>query len=237
MRGTESSEEDTLPNSPSEVLHRLAKASRIAVIGPCGAGKTTLARAIASNFDRPLVQLDELYWLEEWRRPTLEVWSETVHRATAQPIWVMDGHHLSTLALRLARAELVIHLDLPTWVCLTRVLVRDVRRSLGDRNDLPDRLKGARRAGQHLAFWSHVASFRRRVRPKTVSLLRVWGGPVVTLTNTRQINALRTALATGAERAAPSESHGRRGPGIGEGNLDGPHSQRARRRNAAYLGS
>src|SRR5207237_10728696 len=41
--------------------------------------------------------------------------------------WVMDGNYGGTLALRLARADTVIFLDLPRAVCLWRVLRRQLR--------------------------------------------------------------------------------------------------------------
>jgi adenylate kinase family enzyme len=175
-------------------LRRLAEASRIAVIGPCGAGKTTLANAIAARVGRPLVRLDELYWLPEWRRPPPQAWLETMRGATAEPYWVMDGNYQDTLPLRLARADLVVHLDLPTSVCLGRVLARDFRRWLGDRDDLPAQLRMSDRAGHHLTFWLHVARFRSRVRPQTLRLLWDWGGPVVVLSSVGEADDLLQAL-------------------------------------------
>ena len=45
--------------------------------------------------------------------------------------WIADGNYHETLDLRLDRADTVVVLDTPWWVCAGRAFVRGVRRPVG----------------------------------------------------------------------------------------------------------
>ena len=45
--------------------------------------------------------------------------------------WIADGNYHDTLDLRVARADTVIVLDMPWWLCSMRALRRSVRRGGG----------------------------------------------------------------------------------------------------------
>jgi hypothetical protein len=123
-------------------------AARILVLGCPGSGKTTLARALAARTGLPLHHLDDEYWGADWSRPTPQQWQLRQRQLAAEPAWIIEGNYRPTIALRAARAQLVVVVDTPATVCLLRVLrrARQIRR--GRHDLLPARVRpGATGAG------------------------------------------------------------------------------------------
>lgn len=94
---------------------------RVAVIGCGGSGKTTLANELAARLDLPVVHIDSHYWRTvdaEWVESAPGQWRACHHGLISEQEWVIDGMKLGVLDERLARADTVIYLDLPTRECL-----------------------------------------------------------------------------------------------------------------------
>lgn len=98
---------------------------RIAVVGSGGAGKTTFAHELGRRTGIPVVSLDEFYWRPGWCRPDRRFWRKRQEQLLSRDAWIVDGNYWSTLDIRLSRADTVIILDQPRWVCLMRVLRRN----------------------------------------------------------------------------------------------------------------
>lgn len=98
---------------------------RIAIVGPVASGKTTLARSISSTLGLPLIDLDDLYW----RRlpvPNEAEWAEIHEAAIVRDAWVIAGDYRAVARSRFVRAEVVVWLDLPRWVCIARAVRRHI---------------------------------------------------------------------------------------------------------------
>ena len=100
---------------------------RVLVIGSPGAGKSTLATAIAERTGLPLIHLDRHHWRAGWVEADKAEWEPQVAALIAGESWVIDGNYGGTLAARLARADTAIWLDFPVWLCLARVFRRAVQ--------------------------------------------------------------------------------------------------------------
>lgn len=98
---------------------------RVVILGCSGAGKSTFARALGDRLGLPVVHLDALFWQPGWVEPEKEAFRAAVAAAIAGDAWVTDGNYVSrTFDLRLPRADTVIFLHQPRWLCVYRILSR-----------------------------------------------------------------------------------------------------------------
>ena len=97
---------------------------RVLVIGCSGSGKTTLARCLAAKHGLHYISLDAEFWQPGWVGTPDEVFIPRVEQLCQLEHWVMDGTYSRTLALRLEHADTVIWLEIPRYVCITRVMWR-----------------------------------------------------------------------------------------------------------------
>ena len=97
---------------------------RVLVIGPCGAGKSTLASALSGRLGLPLFHMDQLNWKPGWVESSKDEIRRKLTAITAADRWIIDGTYGGTLSERLARADQVIYLDYPISLCVRRLLTR-----------------------------------------------------------------------------------------------------------------
>ena len=100
---------------------------RVVVTGLAGAGKSTFSRALSARTGLPVIVLDFHFWLPGWAEPTEAAWREKQNTLLAGDDWIADGNYHATLDLRLQRADTVVFLDTPWWICARRAFVRGLR--------------------------------------------------------------------------------------------------------------
>ena len=112
---------------------------RIIVVGCQGSGKTSLALKLGRKLGLPVVHLDVLYWRSGWKASDKASFRARVADAIADEGWVVDGS-FSGLAfdLTLARADTLVVIDRPRWLCQWRILWRSIFDRAGTRLDLPE---------------------------------------------------------------------------------------------------
>jgi adenylate kinase family enzyme len=112
---------------------------RIIVVGSQGSGKTSLALKLGRKLGLPVVHLDVLYWRPGWKASDKASFRARVANAIADEGWIVDGS-FSGLAfdLTLARADTLVVIDLPRWLCQWRIAWRSVFNRAGMRPDLPE---------------------------------------------------------------------------------------------------
>jgi adenylate kinase family enzyme len=101
---------------------------RIVVTGMAGAGKSTFSRALATKTGLPIIHLDIHFWKPGWVEPSEDAWREKQRDLLISDGWIVDGNYRATLDLRIERAETVVFLDTPWWVCAGRAFVRGIRK-------------------------------------------------------------------------------------------------------------
>ena len=106
----------------------LSVGRRVVVTGMAGAGKSTLSRALSAKTGLPVIHLDVHFWRPGWVEPSADEWREKQRGLLTSDEWIADGNYHATLDLRLQRADTVVFLDTPWWVCAWRALVRGVRK-------------------------------------------------------------------------------------------------------------
>ncbi len=105
---------------------------RVLVIGMAGAGKSTFSRALSARTGLPVIHLDVHYWKPGWVKPSEREWRNEQRALLAGPAWIADGNDPETLDLRLGRAETVVLLETPWWICAGRAFLRGLRKPVGE---------------------------------------------------------------------------------------------------------
>jgi adenylate kinase family enzyme len=145
---------------------------RVVIVGTGGAGKTTLARALADHIGGEVVALDTIAWKQRRRVPDDVAAAELCQRLEELDRWVVDGtlpDLLSRTAVPLA--DQVIWLDTPRGIAARRVL---------------------RRGAAWLPAAVHIVVFGGRVGRQAARLLgspAVEGRRAVRLSSTAEIDA------------------------------------------------
>ncbi|XAM01322.1 AAA family ATPase [Phycisphaeraceae bacterium D3-23] len=141
--------------------------NRITVVGNCGSGKTTLARAIAQRRGVPYLSVDEALWKPGWVMRDDDEVQRRLTEAMAADAWVSDGNLGSRSHYVLPLLDTVIWLDLPKHLVMRRLLARTVRRAW-----TKEELFSGNREGWRHSFaskesilpyaWNAHAMYRRR---------------------------------------------------------------------------
>ena len=157
--------------------------NRIVVIGCAGSGKSTLSQKLGEIYKLPVIHLDKFYWKPSWVESPKDEWDQTVEAFTKKDQWIIDGNYARTMEQRLERADLVIFLDMPRWLCLYRVLKRRViyhKKTRPDMNEgCPEKID--------FEFMKWVWNYRKRSRGNILTRLEnVKGQKEVLIVKTRK---------------------------------------------------
>ena len=143
---------------------------RIMIVGQPGSGKSTLARALGEETGLPVVHIDHIHWMPGWRERLRDDKTRLCHAVEAGEAWIFEGGHSATWGNRLARAEMLIWLDVPLPLRLWRVVWRTVRFQGRTRPDLPEGCpEGFHR--ETLPFWRFIWRTRHTSR---AGIQRLW---------------------------------------------------------------
>lgn len=158
---------------------------KILIIGSAGSGKTTFSKKLHEILEIPLIHLDKEYWQPNWQSPDHDKWVARVDEILEKEEWILDGNYKSTLEKRIAKAELVIFLDLKRTVCVRSVLKRIKMYRGKTRDDLnsecPEKFDWE--------FLKWVWSFPKKYRPEILALLEKYSSvKVITLKKRKQVN-------------------------------------------------
>lgn len=102
----------------------LETSQKILILGPPGAGKSYLARKLSQKLNIPLVNLDLLYWKENWKPTPVSEFKKICSDLSEKEHWIMDGNFGTTFDERWSQADYVIYLQPNYLLCLWRQFTR-----------------------------------------------------------------------------------------------------------------
>ena len=167
---------------------------RVAIIGSCGAGKSTLAIALGKKLNVPVIHLDAYYWQPGWRKTEAQRWQQIQQKLIKANSWIIDGNYGGTMNIRLAAADAIIWLDFNRYVCLSRVVKRYLQYPGKTRPDMaakcPERL--------NYELLKYVWNFPQIHRPKIVDKLAQYqeNKQIIMLQRPRQVSNLLQQIST-----------------------------------------
>ncbi|MEU5846802.1 adenylate kinase [Saccharopolyspora shandongensis] len=103
-------------------------AQRIVVYGVTGSGKSTAASRISRATGLPWHSVDDLTWEPDWIQIPTHEQRDKIHDICTQQQWILDSAYGQWLDIPLARADLIVALDYPRWLSLSRLLRRSIAR-------------------------------------------------------------------------------------------------------------
>lgn len=133
---------------------------RVMIIGQPGSGKSTLARLLGEATGLPVKHVDHIHWMPGWQERDSAEKARLCREIHAREHWIFEGGHSVTWPERLARADLLIWLDVPLAVRAFRVARRTLRDYGRTRPDLPENCP-ERFDGE---FWRWIWQTRRSGR-------------------------------------------------------------------------
>ncbi len=183
--------------------------TRILVDGVTGSGKSTLAAQLGARLGLPVHAMDDLTWEPGWVEVPKDVQRQRVAAVCAGESWVVDAAYRSWAEIVLDRAELVVALDFPRWVSLSRLLRRTAARILTRDEICNGNRESLRVAFSHnsIVAW-HFRSFRRkreRMRAWAAAPKEPAGPEIVLLDSPRAVRAWLRTLPVAAQ---PRQSGG-----------------------------
>ncbi len=141
---------------------------KVLIIGPGGAGKSTIARRLGELLQIEVFHLDRHYWQPGWVEPPKDIWQARVEQLVGRESWIIDGNYSGTLSTRLQACDTVIFLDLSRVLCVWRIIRRRITYRHTSR---PDMVEGCEERF-NMEFLNWVWNYSRRSRPKVIAMLK-----------------------------------------------------------------
>ncbi|WP_371804510.1 DNA topology modulation protein [Candidatus Lokiarchaeum ossiferum] len=141
---------------------------RIMIIGCAGSGKSTLAFNLGTTLKLPIYHLDKVFWKPNWVKISPEDWQQYISTIIQKESWIIDGNYSSTMEIRMRRANIIIYLDFPRFLCLWRVIKRRFQYNNKSRPDINDQCNEK----LDLEFLQWIWNYPKRSKPKTMQLLK-----------------------------------------------------------------
>jgi adenylate kinase family enzyme len=110
---------------------------KIVIVGPPGAGKTTLAKELGSILRMKVFHLDRIFWQRGWKEKPRDKRIDIMQNLVQEKRWIIEGTYLGSSEPRLNAADTIIFLDIPPLLCLWHLIKRHLERGRRSRRDIP----------------------------------------------------------------------------------------------------
>jgi len=104
------------------------------IVGPPGSGKTYLSKRIASACSIAHIELDNLYWKENWGRSDDAEFVKSIKKCMdMNKEYIIDGYYASAQSILESKASIIIKLDVSIYKLYIRVIFRSLFRIITKR--------------------------------------------------------------------------------------------------------
>lgn len=146
---------------------------RIIVVGTTGVGKSTLAASLSETLNIPHIEMDALFWEENWVQCSDETFAERLQTALEQAgdSWLMDGNYRLSRSIVWPLADTVIWLDYPLSLIYWRLFWRSMKRILSREklwNKNYESFYSQFLAKDSLFVWAKETYYRRKRNYETI---------------------------------------------------------------------
>lgn len=166
---------------------------KIAVLGYSGAGKSTLARMLGEHYNIPVLHLDTVQFLPNWKIRSEDEKRKIVKDFMQNDSWVIDGNYSALYKKeRLAQADRIIILNFNRFFCFKSALKRYFENKGTSRMDMADGCneKFDFEFAMWILFWGRT--FRRRKGYKDI--YKKYKSKTLVFKNRDQVNAYLKSL-------------------------------------------
>ena len=105
---------------------------RINVVGTSASGKSTFSKALAQQLHLTYIELDDLFWLDDWQESSDQAFFKKLQQKIDQASdgYIIDGNYTRTKQIKWKDIDTIIWLDLPFHVNVYRAVKRAIYRAV-----------------------------------------------------------------------------------------------------------
>lgn len=155
---------------------------KIIVIGCGGAGKSTFSRKISKKFNIPVYHLDKLFWNKGWVETPKEKFDSDIKKILNRDKWIIDGNYLRTLDMRAEKADTIIFINMPTYLCLYRIIKRRLMYRGKSRPDMAEECP----EGIDFDFFKWVLTYNKKIKPTILTKLKSYKNKEIIIFNNKK---------------------------------------------------
>ena len=155
---------------------------RIIVIECGGAGKSTFSRELSNKLYIPVYHLDKLFWNKGWIETPKAEFNKKIEEVINKDKWIIDGNYIRTIDIRAKKADTIIFINMPTYICLYRIFKR---RFIYRGKSRPDMAEGCPE-GIDIEFFKWVLSYNKKIRPEILKKLSLYKEKNIVVLNGRK---------------------------------------------------
>lgn len=100
---------------------------KFVVVGSTGAGKSTFARALSKKLNISHIELDNISRIPGGKSRSTQELRDLVIKATVTPQWIVCGNYPALKDIILDRADVIVWLDYPFFICFWQTLKRSFK--------------------------------------------------------------------------------------------------------------